>query len=74
MSKANVSRPKPRLPDSLKSQCTETDFFENSKFIVPWNRLRVMWIMYFGLQEEFPDGVGVKRIRDALTMCEQSWN
>ncbi|CAG8638248.1 793_t:CDS:2 [Paraglomus brasilianum] len=49
--KANVSHPKPRLPDGLKSQC---------KFIVPWNRLRVMWIMYFGLQEEFPDGVSVK--------------
>jgi hypothetical protein len=26
-----------------------------------------MWILYFGLQEEFPEGVGVKRIREALT-------
>ena len=33
-----------------------------------------MWIMYFGLQEEFPDGVGVKQIRDALRMCERHKN
>ena len=73
MSNANVSRPKPRLPDSSKSQCIETDFFEHSKYIVPWNRLRVMWIIYFGVQK-FPDGVGVKQIRDALRMCERHKN
>lgn len=28
-----------------------------------------MWTVCFGLQEEFPEGVGVKRIRDALTDC-----
>ena len=74
MSNANVSRPKPRLPDSSKSQCIETDFFEHSKYIVPWNRLRVMWIIYFGVQEEFPEGVGVKQIRNALRTCERHKN
>ena len=28
----------------------------------------------FWLQEEFPDGVGLKQIRDALRMCERYKN
>jgi len=33
-----------------------------------------MWTVYFGLQEEFPEGVGVKRIREAFTDCTRYSN
>ncbi|CAG8537093.1 7898_t:CDS:2 [Paraglomus brasilianum] len=63
-------RPQPRLPKKGKAVETDNDdFFIHSEYIVPWNRLRSMWTVCFGLQEEFPEGVGVKKIREALTDC-----
>ena len=41
----------------------------NSKYVVPWNQLRSMWIAYFGLQEEFPELVDIKEIRKSLRDC-----
>jgi hypothetical protein len=64
----NKRRPQPRRTDR-KGKLPETDFFINSEYIVPWNRVRSMWTVYFGTQEEFPKGVGVKKIRQALTEC-----
>ncbi|CAG8656968.1 10575_t:CDS:2 [Paraglomus brasilianum] len=61
--------PRPRPPDR-KGKLPETDdFFINREYVVPWNRLRSLWTVYFGLQKEFPEGVGVKRIKEALTDC-----
>lgn len=69
---ANKQRPqpKPRLPNTKsKGKLPETDFFINSRYIIPWNRIRSMWITYFGLQKEFPEGVGIKNVRNALKDC-----
>ncbi|CAG8660608.1 2606_t:CDS:2, partial [Paraglomus brasilianum] len=67
---ANKQRPRPRLPEN-KCKLSETEFFMNSKYVVPWNQLRSMWIAYFGLQEEFPELVDIiiKEIRKSLRDC-----
>jgi len=56
-------RPVPRRVNKSKNNITETDFFSHTEYAIPWNQLRSMWILYFGVQDEFPEGVGLKEIQ-----------
>ena len=64
-------RPVPRQVNKLKSKITETDFFSHTEYAIPWNQLRSMWILYFGIQDEFPEGVSLKEIRKAFRTCKR---
>jgi hypothetical protein len=69
------SRPVPRRVNKLKNKNTETDFFSHTTEIaIPWNRLRSMWIVYFGVQDEFPLFVGLSEIQKAFKICERYEN
>jgi hypothetical protein len=63
--KAKRRRPNPRPIDKSKGKRTDENFFVNSKYIIPWNRIKSMWIAYFGIQEEFPGGVSIRKVRKA---------
>jgi len=65
------SNPVPRPVNKLKGKNVETDFFSRPEYAIPWNQLRSMWIVYFGVQDEFPEGITVKEIRKALRNCER---
>jgi hypothetical protein len=67
-------RPVPRRVNKSKNNITETDFFSHTEYAIPWNQLRSMWILYFGVQDEFPEGVGLKEIRKAFRTCERFEN
>ena len=43
-------------------------------YIIPWNRLKCMWIVYFGLQGEFPEGISTREITKALRICKRHEN
>ena len=65
------SNPVPRPVNKRKGKNVEEDFFSRPAYAIPWNRLRSMWIVYFGVQDEFPEGITIAEIRKALGTCER---
>ncbi|CAG8627028.1 6425_t:CDS:2, partial [Paraglomus occultum] len=65
------SNPVPRPVTKFKGKNIEADFFSHPEYAIPWNQLRSMWIVYFGVQDGFPEGITVEEIRKALRNCER---